>query len=295
VLAEMGDNKAFRGRGLLARFLFAIPKSNLGFRTLQPKEIPSPQLDAWHHVVYTMLDREQQVDDFGDPKSQILYLSPGAYRLWKSEQRSNEIDMRPAGSWADNTGWASKYPGAVLRIAGILHCADCTSCGQDPATKDVEESTMQFALQLGRKIKSHSRQAFGMMALTDDQKFAHKIVEWIKRESVTEFTGRECSIHCNSAGSVKELDAAFELLINHGWIRPGQKKQPDGGGRPSQPFEVNPAVAQLDDITDETRQTGISQGVLSVLSSVSAKPIPRPELPEPVDDYEFSFPSDRRG
>jgi hypothetical protein len=292
VLAEMGENKAFRGRGLLARFLFAIPKSNLGFRTLQPKEIPSPQLDAWHHVVYTMLDKGQQVDDFGSPKSQILYLSPGAYRIWKAEQRSNEIDMRPAGSWADNTGWASKYPGAVLRIAGILHCADCTSCGQDPATKDVEESTMRFALQLGRKIKSHSRQAFGMMALTEDQKFAHKIVEWIRRDSVTEFTGRECSIHCNSAGSVKELDEAFELLINHGWIRPGQKKQPDGGGRPSQPFEVNPAVAQLDDKTDETRQSGISHGVLSVLSSVSAQPIPRPELPEPVDDYEFNFASD---
>ena len=297
VLQEMGDNKAFRGRGLLARFLFAIPKSNLGFRTLQPKEIPSPQLDAWHHVVYTMLDREQQVDDFGDPKSQILYLSPGAYRLWKSEQRSNEIDMRPAGSWADNTGWASKYPGAVLRIAGILHCADCTSCGQDPATKDVEESTMQFALQLGRKIKSHSRQAFGMMQLTDDQKFAHKIVEWIRRDSITEFTGRECSIHCNSAGSVKELDEAFELLINHGWIRPGQTKRPDGRGRPSHPFEVNPAIAKLDDKNDESRQSGAGSGIVSLMSSVSAKPIPRPELPEsdPVDDYEFSFPSDRRG
>ena len=135
-----------------------------------------------------------------------------------------------------------------------------------------------------------------MMALTDDQKFAHKIVEWIRRDSITEFTGRECSIHCNSAGSVKELDEAFELLINHGWIRPGQKKQPGGGGRPSQPFEVNPAVAQLDDITDETRQTGISQGVLSVLSSVSAQPIPRPELQPSssvdVDDYEFNFASD---
>ena len=158
---------------------------------------------------------------------------------------------------------------------------------------------MQFALQLGRKIKSHSRQAFGMMALTEDQKFAHRIVEWIRRDSITEFTGRECSIHCNSAGSVKELDEAFELLINHGWIRPGQKKQPDGGGRPSQPFEVNPAVAQLDDKTDETHQLGISQGVLSVLSSVSAKPIPRPELQlstsVDLDDYEFNFPSDRTG
>ena len=113
---------------------------------------------------------------------------------------------------------------------------------------------MICAVSLGKKIKSHNLQAFGMMALTDDQKFAHKICEWIQRDSITEFTGRECSIHCNSAGSVKELDGAFELLANHGWIRPGQKKKPDGGGRPSQPFEVNPAVAQLDDKTDETQR-----------------------------------------
>ncbi|MCX7386604.1 MAG: YfjI family protein [Planctomycetales bacterium] len=287
VLDEMGSNKAFRGRGLLARFLFAVPKSNLGFRTLQPSEIPSAQLDAWNHVVRTMLDREQHVDDYGNAKSQILYLAPEAYRLWKSEQHANEIDMRPGGSWAENTGWASKYPGAVLRIAGVLHCAVCTSVGQDPATVDVAESTMRFAVQLGRKIKSHSRQAFGMMQLTNDQKNANKILDWIQRDGITEFTGRECSIHCNSAGSVKELDGAFDLLITHGWIRTGQKKQPDGGGRPSQPFKVNPAVAQFDDKTDKTQQ----RGVTSVMSSELAKPFPRPESPIScaVDDFEFQF------
>lgn len=293
VLEEMGSNKAFRGRGLLARFLFAIPRSNLGFRSLQPSEIPSPQLDAWNHVVCTMLDREQLTDDFGNAKSQILYLAPGAYRLWKSEQRANEIDMRPGGSWAENTGWASKYPGAVLRIAGVLHCAVCTSVGLNPAAVDVAESTMQFALQLGRKIKSHSRRAFGMMQLTDDQKYANKIVEWIQRDRITEFTGRECSIHCNSAGSVKELDGAFEQLINHGWIRTGQKKQPDGRGRPSYPFEVNPAVAKLDDKNDESRMPGDESGILSLMSSVSAQRVLRPEIPEPVevgeDDYEFNL------
>ena len=277
----MGGNKAFRGRGLLARFLFAIPKSNLGFRTLKPREISQSVIGRWNRIVFSMLDREQHVDDFGNAKSQILYLAPEAYRRWKSEQHANEIDMRPGGSWIENTGWASKYPGAVLRIAGILHCAICADSQKDPAATDVAESTMEFAVQLGRKIKSHSLQAFGMMALTDDQKYSNKIAEWIRRDGIREFTGRECSIHCNSAGSVKELDGAFDLLITHGWIRTGQKKQPDGGGRPSLPFEVNPAIAQLDDNTDETRQPGIDQGVLSVLSSVSAFPVSRPETPEP--------------
>jgi hypothetical protein len=296
VLHEMGGNKAFRGRGLLARFLFAIPKSNLGFRTLKPREISQSVLGRWNHVVCSMLDREQHKDDFGNAKSQVLYLDPEAYRLWKSEQHSNEIDMRPSGLWAENMGWASKYPGAVLRIAGVLHCAICADEGCDPATVDVPESTMRFAVQLGRKIKSHSLRAFGMMALNDDQKFALKIADWIQRDGVIEFTGKECSIHCNSAGSVKELDGAFELLQNHGWIRPGQKKQPHGGGRPSHPFEVNPTVAQLDDKTDETNQAGNKteeNGVPSVSSSDSGFPTSRPE-PEPVDldDYDFSFASD---
>jgi len=254
VLAEMGDNKAFRGRGLLARFLFAVPRSRLGFRTLRSKEIPQAVIDLWQRLVYSMLDADQERDEYGNAVSLTISLSPAAYRIWKTEQHANEIEMRPGGLWADNTGWASKYPGAVLRIAGVLHCAVCADASRDPSTVDVTESTMMCAVSLGKKIKSHNLQAFGMMALTDDQKFAHKIVEWIRRDSITEFTGRECSIHCNSAGSVKELDGAFELLINHGWIRPGQKKKPDGGGRPSQPFEVNPSVAQLDDKTDETPQ-----------------------------------------
>ncbi len=296
VLQEMGENRAFRGRGLLARFLFAIPKSRLGFRTLLPKEIPQSVLNGWNRMVCSMLDQQQHTDKFDNPMAQTLYLRPEAYRLWKSEQHSNEIDMRPGGLWAENTGWASKYPGAVLRTAGVLHCAICADEGRDPATVDVQESTMRFAVQLGRKIKSHSLRAFGMMALNDDQKFALKIVDWIQRDGVIEFTGKECSIHCNSAGSVKELDGAFELLQNHGWIRPGQKKQPQGGGRPSHPFEVNPAVAQRDDKTDETHQTGTKteeNGVPSVSSSDSGYPTSRPE-PEPVDgdDYNFTFASD---
>jgi hypothetical protein len=289
VLQEMGDNKAFRGRGLLARFLFAVPKSRLGFRTLRPKEVPHSVVDHWNRLVCAMLDTPQHEDEFGNVVSRIIYLSPEAYRIWKTEQHANEIEMRPGGLWAANTGWASKYPGAVLRIAGVLHCAVSTELRKDPAAEDVTASTMQCAVSLGKKIKSHSLQAFGMMALSDDQKFSHKIVEWIRRESITAFTGRECSIHCNSAGSVKELDGAFDLLVTHGWIRQGHKKKPDGGGRPSQPFEVNPAVAKLDDKTDETRQLGNGQGVLSVLSSVSAHPVSRPATPDPVDDFDFDL------
>lgn len=314
VLEQMSDNRAFHGRGLLARFLISVPKSKLGYRSLCGKEIPQATIDQWHLLVCRMLDMVQALDEFENPVSQTIYLNPDAYRIWKAEQHATEIDMRPSGAWASNTGWASKYPGAVLRIAGVLHCAICAEASQDPSAVDLPLSTMRFAVTLGQKIKSHCLHAFGLMALTDDMKFALKIIQWLRRDGIREFTGRECSVHCNSAGSVKELDGAFEILSERGWIRQTVRK-PDGGGRPSYPFEVNPAVANFDDKTDKTQQpdekshsddansddktdkTGHqadSDGVSSVLSSVSGNPVSRPEIQEPPDpdDYDFTFGSD---
>lgn len=83
---------------------------------------------------------------------------------------------------------------------------------------------------------------------------------------------------------MKELEGALELLQNHGWIRLGQKKQPKGGGRPSQRFEVNPAVAQLDENTDETQPPAEENRVSSVYSSDSAFPAARPKTPDPAED-----------
>ena len=270
VLQEIGANKAFKGRGLLARFLFAIPTSRLGYRSLITQEIPATVMDRWQRVVCTLLDIDQPVDEWNQPTSRKLMLSPESYRVWKAEQRANELDMRPGALWSSNTGWASKYPGAVLRIAGVLHCAVCADKQRDPASQSVDESTMVYAVRLGQKIKSHTLKAFGMMALTDDQKYAIRITEWIKRDRITEFTGRECSIHCNSAGSVKDLDGAFEILIDRGWVRRSSERKPEGKGRPSHPFEVNPAIAELDDKNDINQPDLNERSILSLTSAVPA-------------------------
>ena len=54
--------------------------------------------------------------------------------------------------------WASKYIGAVLRIAGLLHCADM----EDDKT-EVTASTMSKAIQIGKYFLAHSTYAYSMM------------------------------------------------------------------------------------------------------------------------------------
>jgi len=271
VLQELGANRAFKGRGLVARFLFAMPKSRLGFRTLQPKQVPERVESQWSDLVHELLAIPQHHDEFNGPTALTISLSPEAYRIWKQEQRQTEKEMRPGGAWNSETAWSSKFPGALLRVAGVLHCAVCVSQGKSPADVRVTESTMESAARIGRKIKGHTLKVFGEMGLSEDLRFAAKIAEWIRRTGQTEFTKRECSRHCNSSGSVKQLEGAFGLLTERGWIRPAgvQKASGGGGGRPSHPFEVNPAVAELDDKTDKTPEWGADDDVSSVLSQDS--------------------------
>lgn len=263
VLEDIGKRKDFAGRGLLARFMFAVPKSRLGFRSHRPKPIPENVSQRWAGVVQRMLAIEQKENGFGKPEPETLYLSPEAYRLWKAEQLANEHDMRPGNTWSSQTAWASKYPGAVLRIAGVLHVALSVDQSLNPAATDVPGETMETAIRLGQKIKAQTLKTFGVMALSEDQRFARKILEWVQRENVKQFTGREAAIHCNSAGSSKELEGAFSLLAERGWIRQGEKQQPEGGGRPSHPWQIHPEITKFTDITDKTNPEGVS----SVLSS----------------------------
>jgi len=269
VLQELGANRAFRGRGLVARFLFAMPKSRLGFRTLQPKQVPERVESQWNDLVHELLAIPQHHDEFNGPTALTISLSPEAYRIWRQEQRQTEKEMRPGGAWNSETGWGSKFPGALLRVAGVLHCAVCVSQGNSPADVRVTESTMEAAVRIGRKIKQHSLKVFSVMQLTDDFRFAAKIAEWIQRTGQTEFTGRDCQRSCHSKGQMKDLNGALNLLTEYGWIRSAGEQKPEGGGRPSHPFEVNPAVREITDKTDKTPEWGDDDDVLSVLSQDS--------------------------
>jgi len=123
VLQEAAENKAFRGRGLVQRFIFTIPKGRLGFRTLPdcPAKVPDEIPRLWGRIVGRLLNQEQQRDDAGQPVARTIILTREAAVIWKNFQRQMEPEMQPGGRWAFETGWASKFPGAVARIAAVMH------------------------------------------------------------------------------------------------------------------------------------------------------------------------------
>jgi hypothetical protein len=130
---EMFGDAQARGRGLIARFLPCRPTSFLGSRELQPPAVPQELVERWASTIRGHLDRPLPEEP------RLIGLSPAAGAMFLEFRSVNEKALGPGGPLSERADWASKLPGAVLRIAGVLHLLQ----GDSPSI-DVE--TMRAAL-----------------------------------------------------------------------------------------------------------------------------------------------------
>ncbi len=56
VLEGLLENTAFRGRGLLARFLYSLPESRIGARKIEPVPVPEHINQAYHDLVWRLCE-----------------------------------------------------------------------------------------------------------------------------------------------------------------------------------------------------------------------------------------------
>ena len=124
VLRGLATQPGFRGRGLLARYLYALPVSRLGYRTLTSQPIPPSVKNLYQGTIETLLKIEAVKDSSGQHKPHELTLSPEAHAEWKEFQYAVEEKMRDGGEYEYIRDWAGKLPGAAARLAGLLHCAE---------------------------------------------------------------------------------------------------------------------------------------------------------------------------
>ena len=129
-------------------------------------------------------------------------------------------------------------PGAVVRLAGNLHCATY-ALGQ-PWTTKISSETMNEAIGLAAVLGQHALAAFDMMALDPGIEDARKVWRWIAREKKTGFAARESFQALR--GSFKTMDTlnrALRVLVERFYLC--QEQRASTGGRPHSPrYTVNP-------------------------------------------------------
>ena len=143
VLDEIMSNTTMTGRGLIARFLYASPPSRIGSRVFRTQPIPPEITAAYRSLIFRLM----ALPIAGD--AQTVYLSEKAFDLMADYFQEHEKFL--VGEGQAISDWASKYIGAVLRIAGLLHCAD-----MEDDKAEVTSSTMSKAIQIGKYFLAHS-------------------------------------------------------------------------------------------------------------------------------------------
>jgi hypothetical protein len=267
VLRGLADRPGFRGRGLLARFLYSLPPSLVGRR--QPGAPPAPPVVADRYT----LELQALAASLTIPASDdltVLTLDPSAGELLLDLERDLEPRLAAdRGDLAHLAGWAAKLAGATCRLAALLHLA---SHLRDGWAQPIGADTFAAAIRLADYLIEHARAVFDLMGTDPRTDDARWLLDWITRTNRTQFSRRDAhrAAPRGRFATATDLEPALRLLEEHGYLRrvdPEPSQDPRGRGRPASPrFLVNP-LPRAAEMTETTKTTA---GAVSVDSGVSA-------------------------
>jgi hypothetical protein len=253
-IRSLGAIPGSRGRGLPGRFLYAMPPSIVGRRAVDPPPVPETVTQAYRANMTALLElsigTSQQgepadTDQQGEPAEEVLTLAQPAYSRWLEFAAWVEPRLADFGPLAEMADWAGKLPGAVARIAGLLHLADRAD-EQAPSEAPIPVDTMERAIRIGRYLIPHARAAFDLMGLDPLVADARYVLTWIRRQAAGHvgctFTKRDAFEGTKGRfKQVADLEFALALLQKHHSIRMLPAEPQPGRGRPPSPtYEVNP-------------------------------------------------------
>jgi hypothetical protein len=235
VLISMSRQPGFRGRGLLARFLYAMPESNVGRRRTNTPPV-TEGVEAGYEAAVTAL--VTAMAELEEPVA--LSLSPEAAQRFEHFEADLEHRLDAVtGSLGHIADWGAKLAGHVARIAGLLHLA---SHLDDEAATPIAGDSVDVAVTIAEYLAAHAVSVFDLMGADPVIADAQALLEWLERIDVASFTRRDAH-RANVARFAKaaDLDPVLGLLEDRGWIRREERVPANPkGGRPASPrFFVN--------------------------------------------------------
>lgn len=237
VIKGLTKNKTFRGRGLLGRFLFVMPPSNIGSRTLTESPMSEEQVYSYGKALTAILDG---ICPLGDNVFQrhTLYLTPEAYSKWMEYAVLVEKLMgEDIAHLSHITDWAGKLLGAIARIAALIHIMRYAH--HKPWEKEISHEDMAASVKIGHALTAHALRIFDLLQRDPSLEDARTIYRWLCRERLQRFTAREC-LRAHRRLKKPELRVALNLLKEHEILREFEEKPLVG--RKSEIFEVNPHI-----------------------------------------------------
>lgn len=239
VIQSLSTKPGFQGRGLLGRFLYVMPRSNLGERTGITEQLNPFSEISYVEQIKTLLDATHKAKTKNLAHSRVK-LSADAFNVWFEFWKEIEKQLGYDGTFEHCTDWAGKLPGAVARIAGVFHFI---RHGLEGISSTINVEDMTAAVETGRALSTHALQVYGLMKSDPEIESAKALLRWMRRHNKQDFTARDAhQAHKSRFLRVAELDKPLDILVERGYICPVLNEE-KGKGRPSSTrFKVNPAI-----------------------------------------------------
>jgi hypothetical protein len=239
VLRGLADKPGFRGRGLIARFLYALPPNLMGRRRAGTPAVLAATVQQYRRCLLGLLETEPNAE--------------GAIRLALSEDAAQsrlafegrlEPRLGPGGDLNHMGDWAGKAAGAAVRIAGVMHAVRCVDSAK-PVGGAVEGESMRAAVDLVEHyFLPHALAALAEMGADPEIDKARRVLAWILGRDIHEFSLRDLHQGLRGQGcfrAVEGVAVSVKLLESHNYLRRLPDPPQRGPGHPPSPrYSVNP-------------------------------------------------------
>lgn len=235
VIQQITENAAFRGRGLTARFLFAVPTDNVGHRKSVTNPVAQEIQDQYNNLVVALARCNTE---------STLILSTSAHDLFVSWQDSIE-QMLCDGELSQIREWGSKLAGATARIACILHRV--VEYDSMP-TIEIDLKTIEDSIKIASFLIPHADIALRELGAPETirDRDANYVLTRMLDHGTPTIRFREIQRLCQSKISHKDyLNELLDGLVSRAYIREIDEQRSGGAGRPKGPLvEIRPALLE---------------------------------------------------
>jgi len=218
VLSSLAADRMAVSRGLLDRLLIVWPKDNRGERRIEVAPLDPAIASAWREMILRIAASEGGTVELGN----------SAKRRWVEFAEETEHRMGPGGDLREHAGFASKLPGAVLRIALLYHLADDRGGA-------IDGKTMEQAIAAGHFLLEHTMVARIKATTPPKIDRAARVLELLQAKAekhaergideLPEITVREIMRRCSWARTADEVRAVMAELADRGLVGVAKKRK----------------------------------------------------------------------
>ncbi|MCM1228436.1 MAG: YfjI family protein, partial [Clostridium sp.] len=240
VFESMINNSAFRGSGLIARFVYCFPKSNIGNRRYDTPPVPEEIAENYSKLVYKLLNNKFT---YHGEKELYLHFDEQAYKEFV-DYYNNYIEKKLITDMAFCKDWGGKYHGLILRLCGIIHCIKCIQNDTNPIDFRVEIDTFCNAVEIAEYFREQAIYAYSLNDVDIATVKAERVLDKIRSKHIQ--TIRQNDLYklcrCTLFTSAKDFNETAEMLEEYGYISRETIQGANGNNKSGIMVFINPNI-----------------------------------------------------